>query len=75
MEPLNRPKNRSGWLILDIFRIFGIIEAEEEKNFSRAEEIPPYISTPQLKQPTSFCLYATLFTEYDKIGGRQNETS
>ena len=36
---------------------------------------PPYISTPYPKQPTSFYLYATLFTEYDKIGGRENETS
>lgn len=50
-ELLNRPKNRSGWFILDIFRIFGIIGEEEEK-ISRAEEKkaddakPPYISTP-----------------------------
>lgn len=71
-KPLNRPKNRSGWLILDIFRIFGIIEAEEEKirGWRKRKRIPPYISSNQLKQPTPFCLYATLLTEYDKIGGR-----
>ena len=34
-EPLKRPKNRSGWLILDIFKIFGIIEVEEEKIYFR----------------------------------------
>lgn len=72
-EPLNRPKNRSGWLILDIFRIFGIIGVEDKKfagGGKKADDAkPPYISTPYPKQPTPFYLYATLLTEYDKIGG------